>query len=183
MSRLKAWWARRVNRADDPSWRLYRAVAAPATTPARLRAFGLEDTPETRFELLAVHLAAAWARLQAGAPAVRALKQGVSEAFVADMDASLRDMGAGDLGVGKRVKTLMQRLYGRFQAYAPAFAEDGGADTADIDAALARNLYKDMDEQDPRTLAQARASVADLWAAWRALSDDEILAGAAPRLQ
>ena len=178
MSRLKAWWARQVNRTDDPSWRLYRAVAAPATTPARLTAFGLEDSPETRFELLAVHLAAAWARLEAGAPPVRALKQGLSEAFVADMDASLRDMGAGDLGVGKRVKVLMQRLYGRFKAYAPAFAE--GADAADIEAALARNLYKEIDDQDPQALATARASVADLWAAWAALSDEEILAGGAP---
>lgn len=181
MLRLKAWWARRVNRTDDPSWRLYRAVAAPATTSARLSAFGLDDTPETRFELLAVHLAAVWARLEAGAPPVRALKQGLSEAFVADMDASLRDMGAGDLGVGKRVKVLMQRLYGRLQAYAPAFVAD--AEAVDIDAALTRNLYKDIEDHDPRTLAQARAAVADLWAAWQALSDEEILAGGAPKFQ
>lgn len=178
MSRLKAWWAKRVNRTDDPAWRLYRGTAAPATQPARLQAFGLEDTPETRFELLALHLAAAWARMEAGDRSVRGLKQSFSEAFVADMDASLRDMGAGDLGVGKRVKALMQRLYGRFKAYAPAFTAEPEVEA--VEAALERNLYKDIEGLDSAVVAAARRETARVWASWQALTDEEIRSGAAP---
>lgn len=177
MRRLKAWWARKVNRTGDPAWRLYRDVAVAATAPARLARFGLEDTPEARFELLALHMAAVWRRLNAGGPEARALRQGLGDAFVADMDASLRDLGAGDLGVGKRVKALTERLYGRLAAYEPALAD--AADPAAIDGALARNLYKDGSPP----AAEAPDLVRALGAAWRALSDDDIRAGRTPDLE
>lgn len=180
MRRLKAWWAKRVNRTEDPAWRLYRAVAAPAVTPARLALFGLEDTPETRFELLSLHLAAAWARLNAGDAQLRRLRRGLGEAFVADMDASLRDLGAGDLGVGKRVKALAERLYGRIAAYAPALAE--AADDAQIEAALTRNLYKEGPPADAAARARATAAVRQLGAVWRGMDAAALLAGEGPPL-
>lgn len=160
MRGLKAWWARRVSRADDPAWRLYRTVARNATRPAEFERFGLEDTPENRFELLALHMAAAWRRLNAAGPDAKRLRQGMGNAFVADMDASLRDLGAGDLGVGKRVKALTERLYGRLAAYAPALAD--GAEDALIRETLARNLYKQGGAPTPAAIDAARA-VAALW--------------------
>jgi len=151
-----------------------------ATTPARFAAFGLDDTPETRFELLALHLAAVWSRLEAGGPETARLRRSLGEAFVADMDASLRDLGAGDLGVGKRVKALYERLSGRIAAYGPALAAD--AEPAAIDAALARNLYKQGPPDDPAARDRARAAALALGAAWRATSDADILEGKAPHL-
>ena len=35
----------------------------------------------------------------------------------ADMDRSLREMGVGDLRVGRRVKTMVKAFYGRAAAY------------------------------------------------------------------
>jgi cytochrome b pre-mRNA-processing protein 3 len=180
MDRLKAWWANRVNRSHDPAWRLYRAIAVQAVTPERLASFGLEDTPENRFELLALHLAAGWVRMDAGADTVRRMRVQVGEAFVADMDASLRDMGAGDLGVGKRVKALTERLYGRFAGYAPALA-DGAADSV-IDEALARNLYKEGAPSDNEASIRARVAAHSMSAAWRNMSDESLQVGEAPEL-
>ncbi len=179
MRRLKAWWAAKVSRTADPAWRLYRAVAAAAVDPARLQAFGLDDTPENRFELLALHLAAAWARLGVGGPDLRRMRRGLGEAFVADMDASLRDMGAGDLGVGKRVKALTERLYGRLAAYAPALA--AGADAAGVADALRRNLYKDGAPGDSAVVERAVSAVCALGEAWRLLPDAPISTGEGPR--
>lgn len=176
MRRLKAWWARRVNRDSDPAWRLYRAVASQATAGAVFRRYALDDTPETRFELLALHMAAAWARMNAGSDEVRRLRQGMGDAFVADMDASLRDLGAGDLGVGKRVKALAERLYGRLPAYAEAFAPDAADET--IEAALARNLFKDGGSPAPDAIAATRA----LGQAWREHDNAAIAQGEAPTL-
>mgnify|MGYP003700717497 CR=1 FL=1 len=177
MRKLTAWWARRVGRTDDPGWRLYRSLAAQAVAPEQFRVYGLADTPETRFELLALHMAAAWARLGVGPEAVRALKRPLGEAFVADMDASLRDLGAGDLGVGRRVKALAERLYGRLAAYAPALAAD--ADAGATRAALARNLYKEGAPDDAVANESVVAAQA-LAAAWRALPDTQLLKGEAP---
>lgn len=180
MRGLKAWWARRVSRADDPDWLLYRDVAAKAVAPERIALFGLEDTPEMRFEILALHLAAAWARLDAGDAPLRRMRRGLGEAFVADMDASLRDLGAGDLGVGKRVKALAERLYGRVGAYGPAFAED--AERAVIADALERNLYKEGPPADAEAPARAADAVRQLGQAWRAAPSAAILAGKGPDL-
>ena len=180
MERLKAWWAKRVNRSQDPAWRLYRLIAAQAVTPDRLAAFGMEDTPENRFELLALHLAAAWNRMDVAANSVRRMRVSVTEAFVADMDASLRDMGAGDLGVGKRVKALTERLYGRLAGYAPALID--GAAEAIIDEALARNLYNDGFPADSDAPLRARLATRAMSVAWRKISDESIRIGEVPDL-
>ncbi len=55
----------------------------------------------------------------------------------ADMDRNLREMGVGDLSVGKKVKAMAQALYGRIAAYEVGLAEGEPA----LHAALRRNLY------------------------------------------
>ena len=62
----------------------------------------------------------------------------------ADMDQNLREMGLGDLAVGKRVKGMAAAFYGRIQAY-----EDGlaGDESALVDS-LRRNLYRKTEPDD-----------------------------------
>src|SRR5690606_6500666 len=62
--------------------------------------------------------------------------------FFVDMDRSLREMGVGDLTVPKRVRSMAESTYGRLDAYSRAVA-GGGPELA---AALARNLFPDMEE-------------------------------------
>jgi cytochrome b pre-mRNA-processing protein 3 len=66
------------------------------------------------------------------------LSRALLEAFIMDMDRSLREMGAADLGVGRRVKAMAEGLYGRIKAYEAALGESG---EAALEAALRRNLY------------------------------------------
>jgi cytochrome b pre-mRNA-processing protein 3 len=181
MRRLRQWWARRVSKSDNPAWRLYRGTAAAAVAPARLTLFGLSHEPEDKFECLALHLAAVWHRLDAGDDDLRRMRRHLTSAFVADMDASLRDMGAGDLGVGKRVKVLTERLYGRLAAYEAALVE--GADAEIVEAALLRNMYKEREAPAAEQLAAAREAVAELGAAWQAQSDAALLAGEAIKIE
>lgn len=181
MRRLRQWWARRVSHSDDPAWRLYRDVAVAAVAPRRLKVFGMSNEPEDRFECLALHLAAVWHRLDQGDDSLRRMRRHLTSAFVADMDASLRDMGAGDLGVGKRVKALTERLYGRLAAYAPALSE--GADAEIIEAALMRNMYKEGADPSAEQLARARTAVVEMAAAWRSLPDAALSAGEAIQIE
>ena len=55
----------------------------------------------------------------------------------ADFDRSLREMGTGDLSVGREVKRMAEAFYGRIAAYEAGLA----ADDAVLRPALARNLF------------------------------------------
>lgn len=97
----------------------------------------MPDTVDGRFELIALHVFVVLHHLKAGERAERELGQAVFDTFVHDMDASLREMGAGDIGVGKRVKTMIRGLFGRISVYDAALMGPPG----ELEAALARNLY------------------------------------------
>jgi cytochrome b pre-mRNA-processing protein 3 len=60
-----------------------------------------------------------------------------------DMDQSLRELGASDIGVGRRVKLMAQGLYGRIEAYEAGLR----APEAELEAALGRNLYGTVQPQ------------------------------------
>jgi cytochrome b pre-mRNA-processing protein 3 len=55
----------------------------------------------------------------------------------ADFDRALREMGVGDLSVGKQVQRMARAFYGRIRAYEEALAGDDKT----LRAALTRNLF------------------------------------------
>jgi cytochrome b pre-mRNA-processing protein 3 len=65
----------------------------------------------------------------------------------ADMDLSLREMGAGDLGVSKRVRVMAEAFMGRLDAYTTAIDND---DREALAEALERNLLRGVDKPDAR---------------------------------
>ena len=92
--------------------RLYAAAVAQARQPAFYADCGVPDTPTGRFDVIVLHGFLLMHRLKA-APAGRPLAQAFCDAVVEDMDRNLREMGIGDLSVGKKAKKLMQGFYGR----------------------------------------------------------------------
>ncbi len=116
---------------------LYRAVVAEARTPDWYLAGSVPDTVDGRFDVVALVLALVLLRLEAAGDAARQFSADLTERFIADMDGSLRELGIGDPTVGKQVGHMVSALGGRLGAYRDALA---GA--ADLDAALARNLYR-----------------------------------------
>ena len=69
-------------------------------------------------------------------PAGTAAATHLAEAFVDDMDPQLREIGIGDLLVGKHIGRMMGMLGGRLGAYRDAVA------AGDLAPALVRNLYR-----------------------------------------
>jgi cytochrome b pre-mRNA-processing protein 3 len=111
-------------------------LVAQARAPAFYAGLGVPDSLDGRFEMLALHVFVALRRLkQAGHDA---LAQALFDAMFEDMDRSLREIGVGDLSVGKRVKEMARALYGRIAAYEAGLSQPG--DEALV-AALERNLY------------------------------------------
>jgi cytochrome b pre-mRNA-processing protein 3 len=96
------------------------------------------DSLEGRFEVLTLHVVLVLEVLRGlPAPADEVGQELVDEVF-RQLEASLREMGVGDVVVPKRMKALAQAFYGRARAYDAALAS--GDETA-LAAALARNVY------------------------------------------
>ena len=105
---------------------LYGRVVAEARRPAFYAELGVPDTPEGRFELIALHLFLVLERLRRDGGAGEALSRHVLEAFVTDMDDCMREMGVGDLTVPKRVKRAAAGFYERAGNYRAALDSAGG---------------------------------------------------------
>lgn len=118
--------------------RLYGAIVAQAREPIFYCDFGVPDTLEGRFDLLVLHVHLVFRRLRSADEASRAIGQGVFDRFIFDMDASLREIGVGDLAVPKRMRAMGEAFYGRASAYDGALTE--GDDEA-LAASLLRNVY------------------------------------------
>lgn len=133
------WFRRRAEEARTAG-ELYGGVVAAARQPMFYEALGVPDTPEGRFELVALHLFLALdgLRTQEGG-AGQGLAQRTIEAFVSDMDDCLREMGVGDLTVPKKVKRAAAAFYERTGAYRSALSSEAGE--GELGAALLHRVY------------------------------------------
>ncbi len=118
---------------------LYAAASSQSRSVALFSVLGVPDTLDGRFDALCLHVVLLLRRLgRDDTPACAALIQGVYDAMFADMDRTLRELGVGDLGVGKRVRQMAEGLMGRARAYGEALdAEDDQL----LTRALGRNLF------------------------------------------
>lgn len=89
---------------------LYRAVVAETRRPEWYRDAGVPDTLDGRFAVLTSLLALTDIRLERGAGEAQALGPRLMEAFIADMDAQMREQGFGDPTLGKQVRMMVGAL-------------------------------------------------------------------------
>lgn len=130
---------RRRYRHERTGFVLYGAVVGAARDPYLYREVGVPDTFDGRFDLVSLYAFLVVRRLEAEPPLGRELAQAVFDAMFSDMDVNLREMGVGDLSVGKRVKAMWEGFHGRAAAYEAALA---AADETALEAALARNVWR-----------------------------------------
>jgi cytochrome b pre-mRNA-processing protein 3 len=126
-------------RQERAGHELYGAAVAAAREPCLYADLGVPDTLDGRFDLVGLHVFLLIRRLTMPPTPESALAQAVFDAMFADMDVSLREMGVGDLSVGKRVRAMWEAFHGRAAAYQRAM--DAG-DPAALAAALARNVWR-----------------------------------------
>lgn len=120
---------------------LYGAIVAGARQPKFYADMAVPDTIDGRFDLISLHMFLVLERLN-GAEFVDA-RQKLTDTFFTDMDRSLREMGVGDLVVGKKVRKMAESFFGRVQAYDKALA----AGEEHLQSALARNIYVDAKDE------------------------------------
>ena len=102
--------------------KLFVAVSAQARNPDLYRLGGAPDTPEGRFEVLSLHVVLVLHRLKGHGPQSAETAQVLFDTFLNNLDEGLRDMGVGDLSVGKKMRKLGEAIYGRVKGLDAALA-------------------------------------------------------------
>ena len=116
---------------------LYRRVVEQSRRPCFYKDLGVPDSLDGRFGLIALHTVLLVRRLRLEGNDGRQLAQALFDMMFADMDGSLREMGVGDLGVGRRVKAMARAFFGSAAAYEAGLA----GNEAELGDALRRNLF------------------------------------------
>ena len=137
--------------------RIYGAIVTQARQQSFYAGLGVPDTPSGRYEMLVVHLVLTLERLKAASKAGGELPRLLVEAFIADMDDSLRELATGDLSVPKKVRRAATGLYERSVAYQGALA---AGDQEAVAAILREHVYVDADAQRAPVLAGYVAALA-----------------------
>ncbi len=154
-------FARRRSR-DAAATRLYIDAVQQARLPVFYTEIGVPDTMEARFALVSLHVHLLCRRLSRESRETGgALAQALFDMMFADMDRNLREMGVGDLAVGKKIKKLAGGHYAAAQRVEWAL-EDGGAAIGEI---VSRTLGDDIslsDAQTARLTDYVNAAVEDL---------------------
>lgn len=118
---------------------LYARLVERSRAPEFYLNCGVPDSLDGRFDMLVLHIFMILDRLAGRGEREDALVQALIDRLFADMDETLREMGVGDLSVGKKVKRMAEAFYGRSRAYREGLASEDGDALAD---ALRRNLYR-----------------------------------------
>jgi cytochrome b pre-mRNA-processing protein 3 len=171
ISLIKKLFGGRDTQADA----LYNALVEAARAPLFYERFQVPDTLDGRFDMLALMLSAAVVRLEADGEGTRPLRTRLREVFVDDMDETMRQIGVGDLGVGKHVKKMMVAFEGRFLVYREALL---AADNALLAKLIERNVYRRDGDVISSHAVQLTETVVAQFKAWEALPTADFFTGA-----
>jgi len=119
-----------------PAHALSIALTEAARNPFFYEQAQVADTLDGRFDMLVIMHFLALERLRPE-PGSEAFQQALLECFFATLDRSLREMGVGDLGVGKRIRKMADACKGRLLRYGECWADPEARA-----ASLLANLYR-----------------------------------------
>ncbi len=150
---------------------VYSAIVAQSRHPIFYAQWGVNDTVNGRFDMISLHLCLLFRRLKTSEEKTRVFSQSLFDLFFKDMDESLREMGAGDMIVPKRIQQMGELFYGMLAKLTEALDKNSAQD---LRSALSRNIF---DGKEPASLALLEAYVVALDKELRAMETSTILSG------
>lgn len=131
----------RKKSAPEAVFVVYAAIVAQSRQPRFYADWGVPDTVTGRFDMICLHLALVLRHLRGNDKAVSDFAQQLFDLFFKDMDRSLRELGAGDLSVPKKIQKMGNVFYGLLGKLTEAL---DGNDRAALEALLRRNVFDDQ---------------------------------------
>ena len=121
---------------------LYELAVRQARDPGFYTTLGVADRIDARFELYTLHVLLLVMRLRDEGERGAEGAQALFDTYVSALDNALRELGVGDISVGKKMRKLGEAMYGRMTAYEPALRAE---DRAALATGLARNVFESDD--------------------------------------
>jgi cytochrome b pre-mRNA-processing protein 3 len=126
--------------------RLYDGLITRARETVFFRDFAVADTIDGRFDMVVLHAWLALTALKTSGHDEAA--QGLTDTIFIGFDEAMREQGAGDMGLSRKMKAFADAFYGRLSVYGQA------KDESELAMALARNLWRGAEvDKRARTLA------------------------------
>lgn len=154
---------------------LYEAIVNSGRDPAWYIEGEVPDTVTGRFDMISAILALTLIRMEDEEDRTRSPSVLLAEIFIDDMEGSIRQLGAGDVVVGKRIGKMMGALGGRLGAFRSTIREDG-----EFTQPVTRNIFHD-EPPSPEAVAFVSSRLRSFYTALEATPIDTILAGKIPR--
>jgi cytochrome b pre-mRNA-processing protein 3 len=118
--------------------KLHNSIVTQSLRPDFYYDGGVRDSFSGRFEMTSLHAVLVFRRLKKAGAAGKELAQEVTNALFDGFDEALRDIGTGDLSVGKKIRKMGEAYLGRARAYEETLAP--GMPDSELQQALVRNL-------------------------------------------
>ena len=130
---------------------LYQRVVDQSRTPALYADIGAPDTVEGRFEIYSLHIVLLLERLRGHGEEAAEVSQALFDTYVKSLDHALREMGVGDLSVGKKMRKLGEAFFGRVKSYQAAFA--ALPEETPLKALIGRTVYAEAETDRSQDMA------------------------------
>ncbi len=126
---------------DNAANELFVKVINHTRIPVFYEKFSVEDSLDGRFDLMTIHMALIIETLDNYQQMDDAImvRRRLQEIMFDNLDLTLREIGVGDLGVGKKIKVMAEAFFGRMTTYQDLFKN---YDIDQMSMALKRNLYR-----------------------------------------
>jgi len=105
-----------------PERAVYAQIVAKARQPWLYLNAGVADTVTGRFDMITLHSFLLIEHIGGKSKDRADFSQALFDEVFLDMDHSLREMGVGDLSVGKKIRKMSEIFYGACNGYRQAFA-------------------------------------------------------------
>jgi len=138
-------------KTKDIAHELFTKIVTQSRQLRFYESWQVTDTLDGRFDLIILHVCLVVDRLEPHSQdrKVALLIRYLQEVLFDNMDMSLRELGVGDMSVGKKIKIMAEAYYGRKKTYQEIIRSNNGP--KDLKDALVRNIYRDQ-KPDDKTL-------------------------------
>ncbi len=134
-------WLRNIRKKTNLSnvaHQIYFTTVSQSRKPTLFSDLEVPDTLDGRFDLVILHISLVLRRLRSSGESGKQLSDALFTVMFDDLDQTIREMGVGDIRVGKKVKAMARAFYGRCLAYDSALDSN---DNEALEKALCKNIY------------------------------------------
>ena len=128
---------------DNSVEKIYQNIVEISRSKFFYLDFGLEDSFETRFDLIIFHSFMIFYFYKINKINDSVISQSLFDYMFNDFENNLREMGFGDIAVNKKMKIFVRAFYGRLSQYSKSMeSNENNDDKSLLEQTILNNIFK-----------------------------------------